>query len=345
MTAPFRESDLDLDGALSVMSPKPDRRMPTRERPKPRTLGEYLTDPALLAAPVAEFPFGLAQRGCVTLLSGREKSGKSTIMSEAVAVKTTGGEWLGVQLEPATVFWYALDEPVGDLVRRMESYGTDSSRLIIQETRPETAEQFADELADSGAAVVVLDSLSRLWRGKVKSANDGEDVLDFCWPYIEAVRAANVAACFLYHTSRAGKEYRGSVELGAAVDVPLTFRRRGHDAMGADSFDKDYESVDTHDDGRRLLSGTGRGVSVNVRLAFANGRYSLGDTPRPLRERIAAELAHDPASATALADMLSTRKQTVLETLHSMRADGTAQTQGTGSRQVWALASSIGSRP
>ncbi|CAN5706008.1 hypothetical protein BH23GEM1_BH23GEM1_00530 [soil metagenome] len=343
----FREADLTLDDALDLMSaPEPDttkprnagesRRANARQRPAPFTLRELYDKPELLAPSKAVIP-SIAYEDRTTLLSSREKCGKSTLLGQACAAGSKGGEFFGQQLQPFRTLWYAIDEPVSDTVRRFQLYGADPDAITVQPERP-TASEMRAEIDAAGAGVAVIDALSRLWRGRLDSANNNDAVADFLWPYIEAAREAGVALVLLYHTSKAGREYRGGIELGACVDLPITLRKQGQKqpADADDGFDADYAD-DSRDDGRRLLVGRGRNVDVKIRLAFDGERYALGDSPMPLRARILAELAHDPGSANALADMLNARKDRVLAEIRDLRAEGLVEQRGTGARQLYHL--------
>jgi RecA-family ATPase len=64
------------------------------------TLRDWLGDPEILKPPRVIVPH-LAVEGRVTLLSGREKIGKSTLAAGAVAAASLGASWLGGPLEGA----------------------------------------------------------------------------------------------------------------------------------------------------------------------------------------------------------------------------------------------------
>lgn len=311
-------------------------RVAARERTAPRSLRQLLNTPGLLEPPTEVIP-SLAYEDSTTLLSAREKCGKSTLVGQACAALSVGGEFFGKKLERSSSLWYAVDEPLGDTVRRFQKYGADPDAITIQTERP-SAEDLLSEIGQSGARLVVVDTLSRLWRGRIESANNNDQVAEFVWPYIEAARETGVALVLLYHTSKAGREYRGGVELGAAVDIPLTLRRQGqkYSADADDGFDADYDD-DSRDDGRRLLSGQGRNIDVRLRLGFDGERYVPADSPTPLRSRILAELEHEAASATALAEILTTRKDRVLAEIRDLRTEGMIEPRGIGSRQLYQL--------
>lgn len=307
-----------------------------RERRDPYSLRQLLAMPELLEPPVEVIP-SLAYENSTTLLSAREKCGKSTLLGQACAALSVGGEFFGKRLERSTVLWYAVDEPLGDAVRRFQRYGADPDGITIQAERP-TAADMLSEIGASDAGLVVVDTLSRLWRGHIESANNNDQMAEFLWPYIEAARETGVALVLLYHTSKGGREYRGGIELGASVDIPLTLRRQGqkYSADADDGFDADYED-DSRDDGRRLLVGKGRNIDVKLRLGFDGDRYALGDGPAPLRSRILAELAHDAASSNVLAEILTARKERVQAEIRDLRTEGLVETRGAGSRQLYQL--------
>lgn len=307
-----------------------------RVRPAPFTLRDLYAMPELLVPPTAIIPW-IAYDASTTLISAREKTGKSTLVGQAIAAGSNGTEFLGQTVGPFRTLWYAIDEPMSDTVRRFQTNSANPLAVTVQPERP-TAVEMRREIEDACADVCVVDTLSRLWRGRIDSANNNDAVADFLWPYIEAARETGAALILLYHTTKAGREYRGGIELGACVDLPITLRRQGQSqpADADDGFDADYDD-DSRDDGRRLLVGRGRNVDVKLRLAFDGDQYVLGDSPMPLRSRILAELEHEAASANSLAEILTTRKDRVLSELRDLCAQGSVQKRGTGSRQLYEL--------
>jgi DNA-binding transcriptional ArsR family regulator len=289
------------------------------DRPTPRvgpqTLRALLARPELLEPPALLIP-NVAYRGRVTLLSAREKAGKSTLTAQGVAELSRGGSFLNQSLEAATILWYAIDEPISDTVRRFQQYGADPDQVHICEDRP-TAEQMRADIDATGADVVIIDTLTELWSGIIESDRDANDVSRFLRPYVVVARKCDVALVLLHHTTKVGREYRGSVQLGAGVDVVLTLRQRQTVAWDEE------EAEPAPDDGRRVLTGKGRsGIVVDVRLAFDGIRYTLGDVPLPVRARILRTLYDAPASGTALSQLLGMRKQVVLAELKALQRDG-----------------------
>lgn len=269
--------------------PERDALPPSRAR----TLGECLRDPALLRPPPVLVPY-LAIDGRCTLLSGREKSGKSTLTAQLVADASSGRPVLGCAMpKPVTTLWYAIDEPLGDTARRFQSLDADLSRVIVNE-HPRTVRELlahlaADLTAYPAVSLVVVDTLSRLLSTiKTNAADQVEPVL---WQLVDTFRQHARAAVLLYHTGKSGKEYRGSTAIGATVDEILTLQRRGEDA-------DDFDAVEEEDDdGRRKLVQQGRHLNGRVQLAYRGGRYGLLDDVHPPPERILLALEDSPATS------------------------------------------------
>lgn len=307
----------DLNALMVAALPWTAHAVPLERRERPRTLREWLEDPNLLTPPATVIPY-LAWEGRVTLFSAREKIGKSTLAGQAVAVATRGGEFLGGAVAPCGVLWYGIDEPIGDAARRLTDNGADLDRAILHDVRPESAEEMrADLAAFPGVRLVVMDTLTELASGHLESDKDAQQIATFIRPYVEVARSTGVALLLVHHTTKAGREYRGSVQLGASVDVKVQLRQpdRG-----------DEEGVDDEpatDDGIRFLDAKGRNVSFGVRLQFDAGRYRLADAPSSMRERVLqGVIDYGPATGTKLAEAMGGRKQRVLETLKALRTEG-----------------------
>jgi putative DNA primase/helicase len=305
------------------------RKAPAGDAPRmPLLLRDLLAQPELLVPPVAMIP-RLAYPGRVTLLAAREKQGKSTLLAQAIAAFTSGADFLGDVLEPETALWYGIDEGMPDVVQRFQRYGADPARLWIH-TAPPSASEFAKHLEHTSARVAVIDTLAELWGGELDES-DAVQVRNLLRPYVLAARARDVGLILLHHTRKAGDEYRGSVQIGAAVDLILTLRSPSA-AVPAN----EAASEPALDDGRRVLDGRGRAsIVVRERLAFDGMRYRLGDAPLPPRARILRLLADEPMSANAVATALGVRKETVLDELHALRRDALVKQPGV--RAPWEL--------
>lgn len=285
------------------------------------TLEYWLSDPELLRAPLVAIPH-LALEGRVTLLSGREKVGKSTLVAGAVARASRGEPVLGVDVpNPVRTIWYALDEPLADAVRRFDALGADPEGVIIN-SAPRTVTELlsaieSDLRAFDGVDVITVDTLSRILAASRIDANDARQVEPVIAEIVDLCHGENLSAILKYHTGKAGREYRGSTSIGATVDEILTLRRRGQSEH--DDFDDDGA-----DDGRRLLVQDGRNLRGRIHLACVNGVYSPYDDAHPPRERILALLSEGTPikSRSECAKLAHVQKAKGLAILSELIAEG-----------------------
>lgn len=292
-----------------------------------RTLADLLERPELLAPPepvVAPFLYA----GRVTLLSGREKSGKTTLAAGAAAALTAGADFLGSRLRPSRVLWIGLDEALGDTVRRFLALGADATRLDIVTDVP-LPSRLQVTLAANDYALVVLDTINEVMAGG--SLNEAADVGKVLRPIVNVIRESGAAGLIIGHAGKSSGAYLGSVTIGGLVDAPLTLKRVGEAKLAPLDPNLDDDSEDAHDDGRRVLVGHTRWAGkFRERLQFAGGRYAIGSAPIPLPIRVLRELLAEPAgrSASDLAELLGKRKDDILEVIRTLREQGAVARAG-----------------
>jgi hypothetical protein len=256
----------------------------------------------------------------VTLLSGREKIGKSTLIGGAISAATKGQPVFGVPLVGCiTALHYNNDEPMGDTVRRYKHLGADPERVIINDLPRSVAELLVALSVDVPLVnpdIVVVDNLSRALAISGIDPNSSRDVEPVLARLVDFFHCRNLSAVLLYHTGKSGKEYRGSTAIGATVDEILTLRRRG---QPDDDFDDDGS-----DDGRRLLIQDGRNLRGRVHLSCINGIYGLLDDLQSPREKILKAL-RTHVSVTGKSKLIAlahVRKEAGLEVIAQLIRDG-----------------------
>lgn len=87
-------------------------------RPLLRTLAEILSDPDVMKEPEPVIP-RLAFGARLTMLSAREKEGKSTLASAGAAAVSGGARFLGEFCKRGSVLWVGLEEHLGDTARTL----------------------------------------------------------------------------------------------------------------------------------------------------------------------------------------------------------------------------------
>ncbi len=283
-------------------------------------LGALQNDPTLLEPPepIAP-PICYARR--VTLLSGREKSGKSTLLANAAAALSAGGEFLGTLLGAQRVLWFALDEWKGDTVRRFAELGAHGDRLDLAFEVP-TPTELDRILTVGNHGLVCIDTLNELLMGV--NLNQSNEVLPRLRPFIEVIRRHNAAGCIVAHASKGRGEYIGSVTIGGLVDAPLTLEdpRRNRDKNSVAETDADNDAPDT---GIRRLHGSTRfGPKLHEWVSAPDGlHYSLGKNAMTLEARILRALADgDAPNIEELAKRVGMRKDAVGKAVKELQGQG-----------------------
>jgi len=293
-----------------------------------RSLRDLLANPALLRQPDMVIPF-IVVEGRVTLLSGREKIGKSTLVAGAVANASCGDPVLGVAIpRPVRTLWYAIDEPLGDVVRRFHGLRADSDQIIINDA-PRSLDDLLTALeldlaAVTGVRHVVIDTMSKLIAMTGVDPNASREVEPFMTRLVDCLHKHNVAATLIYHTGKSGREYRGSTSIGATVDDILTLRKRGKPE------DDDFDTEAADGDGRRNLEREGRNLRGEVRLDWVCGVYQLYEESASPRLRI-LETLRDHGTVTtrsALCKLAGVQKQLGLRTLLGLISEGAVTEHG-----------------
>lgn len=286
-----------------------------------RFLGDWLADTELLQPPEVVIPH-LAVEGRASLVSGREKIGKTTLVAGAVGGASRGEPVLGTPLtDNIRTLWFALDEPVADTVRRFAILGSAHDGILIN-AEPRTCGELMDALERDletfpDVGVVVVDTLSRVLATSGIDPNSSREVEPAIARLVDFFHRQNVAAILLYHTGKGGREYRGSTAIGATVDEVLTLRRRGQGE------EDDFEE-DGSDDGRRVLIQDGRNLRGKLQLTYRNGVYSLYEETSQPREKILAALRdHGVVTGRAeLAKLAVVRKSDGLATIRELIGSG-----------------------
>lgn len=196
-------------------------REPARLTLRVFSLAELLRDPTLTERPQALIP-RLAWRGRTTLLSGREKAGKSTLIASLVARKSHGDPIFGEPTRQARTMWVA-EEHIGDVARRFADMGADPEWIAVVEAPAEgSSVERVTAIHQAAAAgsydVIVIDTLATLLAG-LRSWDDAAQVATVMMPLVQVARDLDVALVLNAHASKSGNSYRGSTELSARVDV------------------------------------------------------------------------------------------------------------------------------
>lgn len=186
-----------------------------------RLLTELQKDEKLLQPANVIVP-GLAAAGRVTMLAAREKMGKSTLMAYAAAQMSRGGHIWEQETIPCRVLWVGLEESPADAVTRFIAMGADPEMLtIVTRLGGEGGlNQLRAEIVAAKPDLVIVDSLAAYAKG-IEDENNAVACTALLNPLVEFVHDSGVALVLLHHANKSGSGYRGSVAIGAAMDMIL----------------------------------------------------------------------------------------------------------------------------
>ena len=182
-------------------------------------LSELLLRPELLTTPTPAIPY-LAWPGLKTLLSAREKTGKSTLALAGAAAASRGASFLAEQTTSKTVLWVT-EEPLGVVVRRASAMSAEPARFIVLPMGSNPSEELQQAVQRWTPEIVVIDTLYRY--AGVEDENDAAGWLPV-FTRLDEITRGNAALLLLVHATKASKggEYRGSSAIGGHVDLILS---------------------------------------------------------------------------------------------------------------------------
>jgi hypothetical protein len=226
--------------------------------------------PELLQPPPVVIP-RLAWQGRLTVLASAEKVGKSTLAGQGVAAMQTSRAFLHGIPASGKVFWACLDEPAGDLVQRLESFGARGG-VAIRDLAP-TEEELQDIVEEVQPVLIVIDSLTEyLANRRVESVYDPIQVQRALAPLRNLARRTATAVLFLHHVTKATGRSADSRQIGAMADVIIEMKESPGEPT------------------EREIECRGRGMPAEYRkyrLRYEESAYQLvGGSELPLEARV-----------------------------------------------------------
>jgi hypothetical protein len=282
-----------------------------------KTLAEILEHKELLQAPAEVIPY-LAWKGRVTLLAGREKSGKSSLAAAGCATLTSGGYFLGHFTNVARILWLSADaESLYDQVARFRRFGAEPKNTYIVTDWDRTPSGLFR--VAQGAAVVVIDTLASFAE---LLAPDAGSSADWSQIMLSIKRCANdTGAAFLldHHANKASGTYRDSTAIGAGVDCILEMT----------------ESPDAPN--VRRLKARARWTMPDFSIRLEGDRFELDDNALSLDAQILAAIVAAPGiSGNQLRQQIKGHRDVdVVATVKRLASDGAIANHGAARKAAW----------
>jgi len=269
---------------------------------------------------------GFVGRGLFTLLSGRPKGGKTTLVAHAVR------DWLSAGM---TVTWLT-EEPRTKWRERVTSIiGLDSERLLLGFADGAEPDVWLERIAAASPDVIIIDTARAFL--SVRDENDAASVHQALFPVMVLARRLNAALLVLHHRRKAdgleGTDIAGSHAFAGDCDIAISLKE------------------DSASPRRRELSCRSRFDETPQRLLVElseSGEYRTLGAPeqvswRETIERVKEALTTDWQSTAAIVESLTDPRpgrELVRRALHQLVADGVCERlPGKGNRgDEWRLA-------
>jgi len=216
---------------------------------------------------------GFIARGHLTLFSGREKSGKSTLIGSMLKamLDPEGGKFLDIDVDGGKKIMVISEESnIQWGIRRDENdiHGTltVSSRPfgnIKKQSWSKFCKQFAQKLKRDGYDLLIIDPLANFapWKDENNAADVG-----YAMTELNEFAKAGLALLCCHHATKQTGSARGSSALTAAPDINLCLKHTKRKLNNEMVFDFDHTA--------RVLTGNGRFVEIPLSTKLAFDLYS-----------------------------------------------------------------------
>lgn len=212
----------------------------------------------------------------LTMLAGREKAGKSTLMSAVAGALTTGRDFLDGPTTVGNVLWISYEEPMEDVGRRFLNFNGDPKRFFMLIDPEKPYQSVIKACEEREFSLLIWDSLTRLALQVASKPPESGDAIGWTAvlaPLLDITREY-ASSTLLHHSRKSDGGYRDSSGIGGVPDVIITM----------------YEKQDPY----RLLRRKGRFGKADNLISLEGVEYKL-IVLEGLEDRIIAFVKKNPA--------------------------------------------------
>jgi hypothetical protein len=330
VSSPSREEVAHYLAAIERASGGNGQEVPAPKEPPYYYLSELFQHPELLEPPPVIVP-RLAWQGRVTMLAAREKVGKSTLLGQAVAALANApSEFMGEPIAgPMRSLWVGIDEPLGDIVRRLDRYQLNQpildQRVAVRNRKPE-ATDLVKWIEEEDWQFVVLDHLTSFAAGRVEDANKPMQYQPIMQELSLIARETGVGLVVLHHSAKGGG-YRDSTAIGAGVDALVIMKPELNDV----GEEKEGEGLKRH------FTCKGRVPMVHAfTTEYLGGYQVLVQSNLPVDQQILRFIGANPhCSGRDVRSAVGCRPQVVVELLAQLEGNGLIHNDGSTAKAKW----------
>jgi predicted ATP-dependent serine protease len=151
---------------------------------------------------------GYLIKGCLTLLAGPPKLGKTTFAYHALVSVSLGKQFIGREITKGNVLLLGLEEHRRDIIQRLQDCSDqDLSGLVKIEFGPlpfdvYVLREMVAYIKQEGIGLVVIDTLPVWWR--LSDESDASEVVRKGMPLVQAIHETGAAWLGLVHSRKGG---------------------------------------------------------------------------------------------------------------------------------------------
>lgn len=265
--------------------------------------------------------------GGISILTGKPKTGKSTLSRQLASCVASGQPFLGRAVEQAPVVYLPLEEKLNEVSSHFCALGaTESTPISIMDKFATEAnyDGLFKEVAKRGAKLLVADPLFRFLR--VKTTNDYQSINQALAPLVALARETGIHLLCVHHLGKGSvgspDAILGSTAIFAAVDTAFLLREQ--------------------DSGRIISTHQRYGIGMGEKILNYDSKtrsFTLGGSPEQMRQeemgkRILEFVSSCPLGATEkeINQQVQGKTQLLRTTVRRLLADGGLRREGGGTR-------------
>lgn len=265
--------------------------------------------------------------GGLSMVFGKPKDGKSTLVRNLAVSVARGQAWLGMPTTQGTVFYLALEEKRAQVRKHFRMMGADGSERIFIFCAPSPADGLAQLRAATERdkpALIIVDPLFRFTR--VRDCNDYAAVTSALEPLLTLARETNAHVLAVHHLGKGkrdgGDAILGSTAIFASVDTALLLKRteKFRTLRSIQRYGEDLEEV-------------------TLNMDTTTGLISVGSSRKEAEEDAVAGLIFDylatqtePIEEPLIHEHVEARKGVKVKALRRLVEQGNVNRQGEGKK-------------
>ena len=274
-----------------------------------RSLADLLSDPAASDPPKAVIP-RLTWQGRTTLLAGREKGGKSTMLASAAACVSAGLRFLDGHCLQGPVLWLGLEEHVADIASRFQRFGADPAQVFIAGRLSRPFEELDAAAQRHRPALIVIDTLAAFVEEMIEDARESAVWTPIMLQFTRLAHSCDAAVALLHHARKSDGAYRDSTAIGAGVDAIIEMRSGGGDST------------------IRHLKSQSRFPVPKTSMRFTGTGFELVGESDPERRIVAFVAEHPGCSKRAVIQGVDGKAETVNKAVDQLISRGALENRG-----------------